>query len=429
MGQCLGRSSANKPDIALSPIKCTEAKVLNANLGTCRSSSSSSSSSSSNSSLEKEEGEVQPSVDNDYTVDDADEDESQDGDAEEDEGRGSILPGNKIVTRRQMKWVRNEQGSLGRSTKISLEDHFRALLADFRGTSSAPGGGEGDRMPRAALLKYFKRDGASLDLELFDKVFKLFDADSDGEISKEEFTVAFGFITYRGSAKDLVELAFFLFDTNRDGQLSRREYNDMISCLVGMKLENLLKIEGGQSAIESFLKKEHSDELLSFLEACKFFREEQVGPRRNHRTLLTVIEASEIFETYLEVDSPMQVNVSATMREKCRHQIERVNKKNTLKHVTSLSLVFDEAAREVLHILEAGPLMRFKVALRQGKIPEFADAAWAIAGADDTVKTMSLDDFRHWADASPQTMSLFTELTQLLDAATMQLFNKSNAAA
>ncbi|GBG34205.1 Kv channel-interacting protein 2 [Hondaea fermentalgiana] len=356
-------------------------------------------------------------------------DESYDGfeDFEEEweeEGRGSLMPGDKTVTRRQLNWMRQEQSSLGRKTKVTLEEHFQVLLREFRGTEGLPqdeqdGGG---RVPRAAFIKYFRQDGTAFDEELFDMIFKLFDADADGEIGLEEFTVAFGFITFRGSVKDHIELAFRLFDTNRDEALSRREFNEMMSSLIGGKLANLLRMEGGYEAFESYVQREHCEELLSFLEASGYMADlEASGSRRGY--LLTVDDARTIYNTFLEVNAPSQVNVSQRTRENCRAHIEAFeNHKNTAKRRASLTEAFREATREVLQILEGGPLIRFKVALRRGDHSFFANAAWQSLGLDPEGGVgLSLDLFRQWATKSPSTMSIFDELSDLLEAAALQL--------
>ncbi|CAK9010471.1 Lysophosphatidylcholine acyltransferase 2 (LPC acyltransferase 2) (LPCAT-2) (LysoPC acyltransferase 2) (1-acylglycerol-3-phosphate O-acyltransferase 11) (1-AGP acyltransferase 11) (1-AGPAT 11) (1-acylglycerophosphocholine O-acyltransferase) (1-alkenylglycerophosphocholine O-acyltransferase) (1-alkylglycerophosphocholine O-acetyltransferase) (Acetyl-CoA:lyso-platelet-activating factor acetyltransferase) (Acetyl-CoA:lyso-PAF acetyltransferase) (Lyso-PAF acetyltransferase) (LysoPAFAT) (Acyltransferase-like 1) [Durusdinium trenchii] len=335
----------------------------------------------------------------------------------------SLAPGTAPVVEKQKNWLKEEQSSLVKLHKneaMDVESKFKEIIQRMGHKVAEAGRARAALDPSEAaeetelkvekseLRKIFAEMGIMFEEEVFEKLYVLFDADNDGMIDVVEFTVTFCFLMYRGSAKDKVELAFRLFDTNRNGSISRREFNDMIAAVIGNRLKNVLAIARGRQAFQEFLEKEFADELLRFVDAVEYLHGKS---KRSHTMSYAFAEA--LLDQYLRTGAKDEINVSDKVRKLCHERLEQHKGEEEVP-----IYIFDEAADEVLHLMEAGPLPRFKAKLRESN-EMFADTAWKEMGLDPEKDDMTLEMFRAWTEKTPGLFNFFDELHDALEMATV----------
>ncbi|XP_076870896.1 LOW QUALITY PROTEIN: regulator of G-protein signaling 4 [Brachyhypopomus gauderio] len=103
---------------------------------------------------------------------------------------------------------------------------------------------------------------------------------------------------------------------------------------------NLIKNEVGRAAFTAFLKSEFSQENIEFWEACEDFK--------RMSTENMEAKAKEIFEQYVDVDSPKQVNLESATREETRRNLEKCD-----------IGCFDEAQSKIFMLMEKDSYRRF----------------------------------------------------------------------
>ncbi|KAK1796681.1 hypothetical protein P4O66_009705 [Electrophorus voltai] len=103
---------------------------------------------------------------------------------------------------------------------------------------------------------------------------------------------------------------------------------------------NLIKNEVGRVAFTTFLKSEFSQENIEFWEACEDFKR---MPTENME-----LKAKQIFEQYIDVDSPEQVNLDSATREETRRNLEKCD-----------ISCFDEAQSKIFILMEKDSYRRF----------------------------------------------------------------------
>ncbi|XP_016337361.1 regulator of G-protein signaling 4-like [Sinocyclocheilus anshuiensis] len=103
---------------------------------------------------------------------------------------------------------------------------------------------------------------------------------------------------------------------------------------------NLIKNEDGLKAFTSFSQSEYSQENIEFWEACEDFKQTSVDKMN--------VKARKIFERYVEVDSPSEVNLDSATRELTRKNLERCD-----------SSCFEEAQSKIFTLMEKDSYRRF----------------------------------------------------------------------
>ncbi|XP_072539140.1 regulator of G-protein signaling 4 [Salminus brasiliensis] len=102
----------------------------------------------------------------------------------------------------------------------------------------------------------------------------------------------------------------------------------------------LIKNEVGRAAFTAFLKSEFSQENIEFWEACEDFK----------RTPAKQMEAKakQVFDQYVSVDSPKEVNLDSATREETRRNLEKCD-----------ASCFDEAQNKIFTLMENDSYRRF----------------------------------------------------------------------
>ncbi|KAK2889277.1 hypothetical protein QQF64_028595 [Cirrhinus molitorella] len=103
---------------------------------------------------------------------------------------------------------------------------------------------------------------------------------------------------------------------------------------------NLIKNEDGRKAFTSFLQSEYSQENIEFWEACEDFKQTSVD--------MMNVKARNIFERYVEADSPSEVNLDSATRELTRKNLERCD-----------AFCFEEAQSKIFTLMEKDSYRRF----------------------------------------------------------------------
>ncbi|KAG8448633.1 hypothetical protein GDO86_015639 [Hymenochirus boettgeri] len=109
----------------------------------------------------------------------------------------------------------------------------------------------------------------------------------------------------------------------------------------GKSLENLLSNTYGRALFRVFLQSEFSDENLDFWLACEDYRD-------THPAFMLHSKARKIFQLYIALQSPKEVNLDASTRELTEH--------NLLQPTRS---TFDEAQRRIFGLMERDSYPRF----------------------------------------------------------------------
>ncbi|XP_048844313.1 regulator of G-protein signaling 4-like [Brienomyrus brachyistius] len=109
----------------------------------------------------------------------------------------------------------------------------------------------------------------------------------------------------------------------------------------GESLESLVSHEVGVMTFETFLRTEFSQENLEFWVACEDYKTNTPPEKLSSK-------AREIFDMYVEVESPKEVNLDSTTKEETRRNLENINPTN-----------FEEAQRKIFLLMEKDSYRRF----------------------------------------------------------------------
>lgn len=272
-----------------------------------------------------------------------------------------------------------------------LQSQFHDMIA-----GSHDGG-----VSKKELKKHFRKMKIKIEPAVFEKIYELMDADKDGTIDENEFCVTMCYFLHHGiGSNDKIELAYKLFDTNHDGDISKREFSDMISTVIGNRVETILAIQKGRDIFHKYITSELSQELLIFYEEMMQVKEEC------KESGIPIGKAQGLVENYIEVESEQQVNISDDEREAI---IEAVKAAGTDGDEFVKLSTFDRAILEAKTMIENGPLMRFRQKIKEEPYDIFAAVAWEELGKapDDT---LTLEDFKKWTSMTP---GLFDFLDQV----------------
>ena len=199
---------------------------------------------------------------------------------------------------------------------------------------------KGGELTEAGLRKLL---GRGVDEALFQFLFRLFDPDGSGTVNADEFVMTMGLITSEcDSAAEQVEAIFVMFDTDETGVLSRAEFTQLIRATISLNLGSLLCDDKGQEVFEEQLRKEYSDENLSFWQAARAYTELELPEDR-------AAEAREIYETYIKDGAERQVNLPSGLQKSVTQGIEAAEE-----------TLFDAAAEEIFRLMERDTFKRFR---------------------------------------------------------------------
>ncbi|XP_051868750.1 regulator of G-protein signaling 4-like [Pristis pectinata] len=106
-------------------------------------------------------------------------------------------------------------------------------------------------------------------------------------------------------------------------------------------LQRLITHKNGLVVFAEFLQSEFSEENIKFWLECEAYR-------RNKSTAKLALKAKKIFDEYVAVDAPREVNLESQIREK--------TKKNILEPTSSC---FDEAQSKIYTLMEKDSYPRF----------------------------------------------------------------------
>ena len=136
------------------------------------------------------------------------------------------------------------------------------------GASLAPRGkqNQGMNMSRDGVRKLL---GDSVNEQLFEFLFHLFDATGNGLVNSDEFVMTMGLLTGDecSTMDQQVEAVFIMFDTDAAGALTASEFRALIQATINFNLSSLLGTEQGRALFEETLEKEYSEENLVFWKA------------------------------------------------------------------------------------------------------------------------------------------------------------------
>ncbi|KAF7647670.1 hypothetical protein LDENG_00168590 [Lucifuga dentata] len=154
------------------------------------------------------------------------------------------------------------------------------------------------------------------------------------------------------SAKDIKHKISFLLqkpEPQAADQKQSREKNEAAAKSIPPAAEvekwkesfsNVMKSERGRVVFSSFLRSEFSQENMEFWIACQDYK---MTPATKMAT-----RAKQIYQQYVEADSPNEVNLDAATREEVRQNLENA----------CLSC-FDEAQRKIYTLMEKDSYRRF----------------------------------------------------------------------
>lgn len=311
-------------------------------------------------------------------------------------------PKTSTIAEKGIEWARKEETVLDETAnvyKMTLEAKFVELMKSLGDT-------KGDGFDKDMLWKLFRTD-FKLDISstVFDKLFNLMDCDGNGTVDQHEFTVTMCFLLQKGSAHDNVELAYNLFDTNKDGSISKSEFSEMISAILGPRLKNILEIPGGRESFKQFVAQEYATELFEYYEEMEDLKKQYL------ETGIPTSIADSVITTYINVDSELQINISANEREAILAKVNEIKEKDGDKVPYE---VFKPALLTSIGLLEQGALVRFKLAIKEPPYEMFTMRAWDICelGADDT---MTLEKFKEFCNKTPNLFSFLDELSEELE--------------
>ncbi|XP_039591427.1 regulator of G-protein signaling 4 [Polypterus senegalus] len=121
----------------------------------------------------------------------------------------------------------------------------------------------------------------------------------------------------------------------------------------GQSLEHLISNEDGVAAFNAFLKSEFSEENIEFWVACEEYKK-ITSPAK------MITKAKKIYEQFVAVQSPKEVNLDSSTREETSRNIQEPT-----------SSCFDEAQRRIFLLMEKDSYRRFlKCKIYQDMIQE-----------------------------------------------------------
>lgn len=103
---------------------------------------------------------------------------------------------------------------------------------------------------------------------------------------------------------------------------------------------HVMKTEVGRSVFTTFLKSEFSEENMDFWVACEDYK--KTSPSK------MAIKAKQIYQQYLEADSPKEVNLDAVTREDTKQNLQN-----------ACPSCFDEAQKMIYTLMEKDSYRRF----------------------------------------------------------------------
>lgn len=331
------------------------------------------------------------------------------------EKAASLKPDSAEVIAKQKEQLLKEKSFLDVNDsplEQDFEEKFRKLVQSRK---AGKGDDEEDDMVSKEDLKgIFKSIGIEFEEDLFEQVYRLFDADGDGMVNQTEFGVTMCLLMYRGSASNQLELCYRLFDTNRDEQISKREFNDMIASVMGNRLNLIVNIYGGHDAFLQFLKTEvHAEELLLFLVRTGWLSEAQGDGRPD---MIPINVARAIYDEFVAEGGESQINVSHETREQVEKALEDKSDSDSVPQS-----IFHDCEVTAVQLIEDGPLLQFKKAIRRTNSKTnsyFADPAWNDLGMQED-QGLSLAKFTEWTEKTPNLFSFFDAISEVLELATV----------
>lgn len=149
------------------------------------------------------------------------------------------------------------------------------------------------------------------------------------------------------SAKDIKHKIGFLLQTGKSDpppELKQQVTKSVITPVEVKKwresFNNVLNNQDGRAVFTDFLKSEFSQENMEFWTACEEYK---MTPTDKMAT-----KAREIYEQYIEADSPHEVNLDAASREETRQNVS-----------AGEPSCFDEAQRKIFTLMEKDSYRRF----------------------------------------------------------------------
>ena len=154
--------------------------------------------------------------------------------------------------------LRKQQSKLGES--LSKKTHFNLteienLLTLYRRLCE---GIEIDKMDRTRFREFLHNAFDMTDDILLDRIFKFFDDDNDGVISREEWILGLS-VFLKGNEEEHIKYCFDIYDLNGDGVISREEMLNMLKTSLGRQGLDEDPDEGVKDLIDMTLKKLDKD--------------------------------------------------------------------------------------------------------------------------------------------------------------------------
>lgn len=349
--------------------------------------------------------------------------------------RRSIKESVRLRSWRKVEEKQEEKSGLPENERTSLERTYSKIV-----TYSS----ESETITKNSLRKAFDDIvGKTFNESLFDKLFAIFDTDSDGSVNVNEFVVAMAFLLSLDSQKDNIEIAFSLFDSDFDGRIGRDEFNAMINSIFANRLSYVLNTNEGKKLFRQHLETEWSVENIKYydavLECCRKYgtqnelsllRRSQSGMEaqseiiaqslqkrkstelaRTHEDILfgkdpsspmksrfPRAEAEELYNTFIAKDAAEQINIADTTTRSIEASLTEDPTSDTVQMRS-----FFAAAIEIHDLMESDSFQRFKSKLSDGthrKDVDYARDVWQTLNiAEDG--GLSLEDFRSWASMNP----------------------------
>ncbi len=154
---------------------------------------------------------------------------------------------NALLRKQQTKQVE----TLAKKSHFNLAE-VEGLLALYRKLTE--GVIDVDRLDRTRFREFLHNAFDMTDDILLDRVFKRFDSDNDGYISREEWIYGLS-VFLKGTEDERVHYCFDIYDLNNDGFISREEMLNMLKTALGRHGLDEDQDEGVKDLIEMTLRK------------------------------------------------------------------------------------------------------------------------------------------------------------------------------
>ncbi|XP_030630661.1 regulator of G-protein signaling 21-like [Chanos chanos] len=128
---------------------------------------------------------------------------------------------------------------------------------------------------------------------------------------------------------------------SKDTKPVQNELHPGETLLWAQSLENLLRSKYGMATFQAFLKSEFSDENIEFWLICEDYKKIKSTSRMNSR-------AKKIFERYIQVEAPKEINIDHRTRELIKENVKAPTR-----------VCFDEAQKIVYGLMEKDSYPRF----------------------------------------------------------------------